>query len=198
MTNEVVVRMRIEGYRWGVRKVRSCRHAKCRLGYGAGCVDTVPCAQGRAPTHKVWRARCNSRRATGVAGLGSPLPHLRRDSAHPSFICTGTWLTPATSALGLGSPLPTSAPGLGAPLQHLGRDWACPAHICTSLWQRPARCAPIVWRVNRGLRRIRHANQCSRRCFGEYPVHYPVQYREYDSNSLHVQSNRWSPPRRPR
>ena len=133
VTNEVVVRMRIEGYRWGVRKVRSCRHAKCRLGYGAGCVDTVPCAQGRAPTHKVWRARCNSRRATGVAGLGSPLPHLRRDSAHPSFICTGTWLTPATSALGLGSPLPTSAPGLGSPRLHLHWDWNHPAHIAPGL-----------------------------------------------------------------
>jgi hypothetical protein len=24
---------------------------------------------------------------------GSPLPHLRRDRAHPSHICIGTWLT---------------------------------------------------------------------------------------------------------
>ena len=82
------------------------------------------------------------------------------------------------------------------------------------------------------LRRMRHADQCSRRCFGEYPVHYPVhypmqcpgeypvhypvhypeypeypmpypvpypmQYREYESCSLQVQSNRSSPPRRPR
>ena len=30
----------------------------------------------------------------------------------------------ATSAPGLGSPLPTSAPGLGSPLPHLRRDWA--------------------------------------------------------------------------
>jgi len=39
--------------------------------------------------------------------------HLRRDRAHPSHICAGTALTPATSASGLRSPVPTSAPGLG-------------------------------------------------------------------------------------
>ena len=36
-------------------------------------------------------------------GPGSPLPHLHRDSAHSCHICTGTRLTPATSAPGLGS-----------------------------------------------------------------------------------------------
>ena len=36
-------------------------------------------------------------------------------------ICAGTGLTPATSA-----------PGLGSPLPHLRRDWAHPAHICSS------------------------------------------------------------------
>ena len=36
--------------------------------------------------------------------LGSALPHLRRDRAHPSHICTGTGLTPPTSAPGPGSP----------------------------------------------------------------------------------------------
>ncbi len=38
-------------------------------------------------------------------------PHLRRDWAHPSHIYAGTGLTPATSA-----------PGLGSPLPHLRRD----------------------------------------------------------------------------
>jgi hypothetical protein len=33
-------------------------------------------------------------------------PHLSRDWAHPSHICAGTGLTPATSATGLGPPLP--------------------------------------------------------------------------------------------
>jgi hypothetical protein len=33
--------------------------------------------------------------------LGSPLPHLHRDWAHPCHICAGTGLTAATSAPGL-------------------------------------------------------------------------------------------------
>jgi hypothetical protein len=93
------------------------------------------------------------RPATSAPGLGSPLPHLRRDCAHrfhicaatgltpaasaprlgsPCHICTGTGLTPAASATGLGSPLSTSAPGLGSPLPHLRRDWARRSHICTA------------------------------------------------------------------
>ena len=55
--------------------------------------------------------------------LGSPLPHLRRDWAHPSHICAGTGRTPATSA-----------PGLGPPLPHLRRD--------SARFRRPAACAP--------------------------------------------------------
>ena len=73
------------------------------------------------------------------AGL-TPCPHLRRDWARPTHICTGTGRTPAISAPG--PPLPTSAPGLGSPLTHLHRDqahpcphllwdWARPCHICS-------------------------------------------------------------------
>ena len=41
------------------------------------------------------------------------MPHLRQDWARPhAHIWTGTGLTAATSAPGLASPLPTSAPGL--------------------------------------------------------------------------------------
>ena len=58
--------------------------------------------------------------ATSTLGLGSPMPHLHRDSAHPYHICTGT-------ALGLA----TSAPGLRSALPHLHRDSARPCHICT-------------------------------------------------------------------
>jgi hypothetical protein len=47
-----------------------------------------------------------------LRGLGSPLPHLRRDWAHPCQICSGTGLTPATSAPGLDPPLSPSAPRL--------------------------------------------------------------------------------------
>jgi hypothetical protein len=54
--------------------------------------------------------------ATSAPGLGSPLPHLHRDSAHRCHICTGTRLTAATSAPGLGSLLPhLCARGLGSP-----------------------------------------------------------------------------------
>jgi hypothetical protein len=59
---------------------------------------------------------------------------------------------PATSAPGLGSPLPylhrdwahaaTSAPGLGSPLPYLHRDWAHPVHICTGTGLTPAASAP--------------------------------------------------------
>ena len=58
--------------------------------------------------------------ATSAPGLGSPLPRLHRDWAHPAHIGTGTGLSPATSAPGPGSPRPT----------HLHRDWAYPCHIC--------------------------------------------------------------------
>jgi hypothetical protein len=44
--------------------------------------------------------------ATSAPGLGSPLPHLHRDWAHPCHISTGTRPIPATSALGLGPSLP--------------------------------------------------------------------------------------------
>jgi hypothetical protein len=72
-------------------------------------------------------------------------------------------LAPATSAPGLGSPVPhlhrvrahpchictgtgltpaTSAPGLGSPLPHLHRDWAHPCHICTGSGLTRATSAP--------------------------------------------------------
>ena len=51
--------------------------------------------------------------------LVPPAAVLRRCWAHPCHICAGAGLTPATSARGLGSPLP-----------RLHRDWAHPCHIC--------------------------------------------------------------------
>ncbi len=62
--------------------------------------------------------------------LRSPLPHLRRDCAHPCHNCTGTGLTPATSA-----------PGLGSPLPHLRRN---PAHRLLNPMPRRRRSAPKV------------------------------------------------------
>ena len=49
----------------------------------------------------------------GALGLGSSLPHLRRDWAHPCHICAGTGLTPSAAA-----------PGLGSPVPHLRCGWA--------------------------------------------------------------------------
>ena len=49
--------------------------------------------------------------------------------------------TAATSAPGLGSPLP-HVRGLGSPLPHLHRDWAHPCHICTGAGLTPATSAP--------------------------------------------------------
>ncbi len=46
---------------------------------------------------------------------------------HTCHICAGTGRTLATSALGVGSPLP-----------HLHRDWAHPCHICTGSGLTPA------------------------------------------------------------
>ncbi len=63
------------------------------------------------------------------AGRGAPFPHLRRDWAHSSHICTGTGLTPSHICAGTrlaastfafsGAPVPHSAPGPGAPLPHI-------------------------------------------------------------------------------
>jgi hypothetical protein len=48
----------------------------------------------------------------------TPPPHLHQDRAHPCHICTGTRLTPPTSA----------APELESSLPRLHRDWAHPCH----------------------------------------------------------------------
>ncbi len=91
-----------------------------------------PSLLSRAP-----RRAAAGRPPTSAPGRGSPLPHLRRDWAHPRHICAGTGLArphlhwepaqlcaacapglgsrPATSAPGLGSPPATSALGLGPP-----------------------------------------------------------------------------------
>ena len=59
-------------------------------------------AQARRCPPRLWRA---------LFRPGPPLPHLHRDWAHPSHICTGTGPAP-----------PTFAPGLGPPLPHLHGD----------------------------------------------------------------------------
>ena len=41
--------------------------------------------------------------ATSAPGLGSTLPHLRRDWVHPCHICAGTRLTPCDICTGTGA-----------------------------------------------------------------------------------------------
>jgi hypothetical protein len=77
-------------------------------------------ARLRARTHLRWHIREGVRllalrrrrivaraAATSALGLGSSLPHLRRDWAHPCHICTGTGPTAASSELGLWQVAPT-------------------------------------------------------------------------------------------
>ena len=113
----------------------NARLSYCRQPFGA-CLGS---ADQRPELHVRWslaadgigRAlRRSGSRATSLRlsapRLGPLFLHLRRDWAHPSHICTGTALAAATSAPGLGPPLPTPASGLGSPLPHLHRDWAGP------------------------------------------------------------------------
>jgi hypothetical protein len=81
---------------------------------------------------------------------------------HPCHICTGTGLTPATSAPGLDSPRVL--------WPHLHRDWAHPCHIGTGtglaprvvatsapgLVALPAPCPAAVATAGRGKRRKQH------------------------------------------
>ncbi len=64
-------------------------------------------------------------RFASAPGLGSPSLPLHR--AHPSHICTGTGLTPASSCTGTGL----------APCPHLRRDWAHPCLLCAGTGLKP-------------------------------------------------------------
>jgi hypothetical protein len=68
------------------------------------------CARCRTFWHaaRSWRRLRRSATAQVLRRLLTP-PHRHRDWAHPCHIGTGTGLTPATSAPGLGSPLPHCA-----------------------------------------------------------------------------------------
>ncbi len=129
--------------------------------FSVGRLATLTCCLPRAHRchigSKTWHTSPTSAPGLGSPmphmqpGLGSPVPYLHREWAHPAHICagsaldinTGTGLTRATSAPGLGSPPGASAPGLGSPVPHLHRDWAHPGHICTGTglgWRCAASC----------------------------------------------------------
>jgi hypothetical protein len=90
--------------------------------------------------------------ATSAPGLGSPLPHLRRDWVHRCHICMGTalplphlhwdWAYPCHTCAGTGLTPATPAPGLGPSLPHLRRDWAYSCHTCAGTGPIPATSAP--------------------------------------------------------
>ena len=80
--------------------------------------------------------------ATSAPGLGSPLPHLRRDLAHPCHICAGTGLTPATSAPGLGAPRATlPQPGAEKPRPQPAQEEE-PSAARAALWHSRGRARP--------------------------------------------------------
>jgi hypothetical protein len=103
------------------------------------------------PTPRISRGACRARPACVAAALVSYLLRLPH-SEELLHLKVGPKCPAATSAPGLGSPLPhlprdwthpsnictgtglaaaTSAPGLGSPLPHRHRDWAHPCHICS-------------------------------------------------------------------
>ena len=79
--------------------------------------------------------------AASAPGLGSPLPRLHRDWAHPCHICIGTGLTPATSASGRGSPLP-----------NLRQDGAHPSRTAPGPGRGAVRAAAAGWRSRSSTR----------------------------------------------
>jgi hypothetical protein len=100
------------------------------------------------PAHAdgVWQSRRRHapRQRQRARALFGSVPHLRRDWVHPAHICTGTGLTPATSASGLGPTRP-----------HLHQDWVHASHICTRTGSTPPTSAPGLGWVHQLLERAR-------------------------------------------
>jgi hypothetical protein len=129
---------------WHLRRGAAGRTARARVclcvweGGGTACSTARQLRRSRLPPRvssaTIGCVVCTAiRHSIALVALlkGSPLPHLRRDWAHPRHICAGTGLSPATSA-----------PGLGSPPPHLRRDWALPCHICAGTGLTPATSAP--------------------------------------------------------
>ena len=83
---------------------------------------------------------CRSRSSLTSASQSRPSHAPRRcapAATSASHICTGIGLTPATSARGLGSPLPHLRRDCASPLPRLRRDWAHPCHLCAGTVPHP-------------------------------------------------------------
>ena len=80
----------------------------------------IYCVRSNALQARRHSATCNALRATCNMRCAPSPKECARNVPCPCHICTETGLAPATSA-----------PGVGPPLPHLHRDWAHPCHICT-------------------------------------------------------------------
>jgi hypothetical protein len=118
-------------------------------GYSQGTLGDSGCHTASALSALFGRCRWNARpRLLGfrpsfrpsASGLGSPLPHLHRDWAHPCHICSG-----------IGDACSASA--LHSALRH--RDWAHPCHICTGTGLTPATSAQAQLKADAVCRRER-------------------------------------------
>jgi hypothetical protein len=74
-------------------------------GLGSPLPASAPGLGWARPCHICAGAELTPAHICTGTGLGSPLPHLRRDWARRCHICAGTGLAAVTSAPGLGSPL---------------------------------------------------------------------------------------------
>jgi hypothetical protein len=96
------------------------RHSDRRAWHG--CAVDKQCVAFDGPCGMKYSAspRQVEPQATSAPGLGSPLPHLRRDWAHLCHICAGTGLTHGASPPGLDPRTCTgTGRGPGLPLLHL-------------------------------------------------------------------------------
>jgi hypothetical protein len=99
--------------RAAVRGARACVRMLTRHGMPVGCELPPTSASGLGSPLRKSASGLRPFAATSARGWGLPVSLLRRDWAHPAHICTGTALTP-----------PTSAPGLRSPRPHLRQDLA--------------------------------------------------------------------------
>ena len=97
--------------------------------------------------------------------MGSPLPHLHRDWAHPCHIRTGTGLSPAhTSTPERGSTPCRICAGTECTLPHLHRDWVPPRPLLRRNWAHPCHICTGTGLALRHLHRdwVHPLHRCSR------------------------------------